>query len=214
MFTCNMRRAISTLLTYLQLFVYVEFLFFFPGMKRTTTYLFDEFLFQLFLVFCFDMMCVRGNKKVFWCLLRWELSVFLGGLGVMMRQFIQRKSLIQKKIIHWHLFVISLIIICGQTNYKKKSSLRARAPPKISNFFSPQTLLSVSTKTSILFLFQQTLYTEYLQETVSEHDLWVMNDVQTYLANGFFYNTLIWHNGNFLLNKNLSMRLKRWMIFE
>ena len=184
-------------------------------MRRTTTYLFDEFLFQLFLVFCFDMMCVRGNKKVFWCLLRWELSVFLGGLGVMMRQFIQRKSLMQKKH-HTLTFICNIFDNNMRSNQlqKKKSSLRARAPPKISNFFSPQTLLSVSTKTSVLFLFQQTLYTEYLQETVSEHDLWVMNDVQTYLANGFFYNTLIWHNGNFLLNKNLSMRLKRWMIFE
>ena len=183
-------------------------------MRRTTTYLFDEFLFQLFLVFCFDMMCVRGNKKVFWCLLRWELSVFLGGLGVMMRQFIQRKSLIQKN--HTLTFICNIFDNNMRSNQlqKKNRVWEQVLLQKYPIFFSPQTLLSVSTKTSVLFLFQQTLYTEYLQETVSEHDLWVMNDVQTYLANGFFYNTLIWHNGNFLLNKNLSMRLKRWMIFE
>ena len=92
-----------------------------------------------------------------------------------------------KNIIHWHLFVISLIIICGQTNYKKNRVWEQGLLQKYPIFFSPQTLLSVSTKTSVLFLFQQTLYTEYLQETVSEHDLWwVMKDVQTFLANGFF----------------------------
>ena len=114
-------KIISTALpTHLQLFVYLgSSCFSFRGWGGQPPIYLMSFFFNFFLVFCFDMMCVRGNKKVFWCLLRWELSVFLGGLGVMMRQIIQRKSLMQKNIIHWHLFVISLIIICGQTNYKK-----------------------------------------------------------------------------------------------